>query len=126
MTWKRLGLNRHKTDSCQLVYITFDSAAITMQSLSDDGDRTRFTFDTTEHVESTGSQQAQKIGRIFKADSAFLWHRLPSVSQSRQHLPSAKEILFVTCFFNRSHDAEIVPVVIPMLVVIRMDCLKKR
>ena len=38
MTWKRLGLNRHKTDLCQLVYITFDSAAIAMQSPSDDCD----------------------------------------------------------------------------------------
>ena len=126
MTWRWLGLNRHKTDLCQPVYITFDSTAIAMQSPSNDCDRTRFTLDASEHVKSTCSQQAQEIGRIFKADSAFLWHRLPSVSQSRQHLPSAKEILFVTCFFNRSHDAEIVPVVIPMLVVIRMDCLKKR
>ena len=98
MTWKRLGLNRHKTDLRQLVYITFDSAAIAMQSPSDDCDRTRFTLDTAEHVKSTGSQQAQEIGRIIKADRAFLWHRLPRVSQSCQHLPSAKEIFFVTCF----------------------------
>ena len=98
MTWKRLGLNRHKTDLCQLVYITFDSAAIAMQSPSDHCDRTWFALDTAEHVKSTGSQQAQEIGRIFKADSAFLWYRLTSVSQSCQRLPPAKEILFVTCF----------------------------
>jgi hypothetical protein len=28
MTWKGLGLNRHKTNLCQLVYIAFHSAAI--------------------------------------------------------------------------------------------------
>ena len=38
MAWKRLGLNRHKTNLCQLVYIAFDSAAIALQSLSDDCD----------------------------------------------------------------------------------------
>lgn len=98
MTWKCLCLNRYKTDLCQLVYITFDSAAIAMQSPSDDCDRTRFTLDASEHVKSTCSQQVQEIGRIFKAYSAFLWHRLTSVGQSCQHLPSAKEILFATCF----------------------------
>ena len=98
MTRKRLDLNRHKTDLCQLVYITFDSAAVAMQSPSDVCDRTRFALDTTEHVKSTGSQQAQEIGRIFKADSALLWYRLTSVSQSCQDLPSAKELLFITCF----------------------------
>ena len=98
MTWQSLGLNRYKTDLCQLVYITFDSAAIAMQATSDDCDRTWFALDTSEHVKSTGSQQAQEIGGIFKADSAFLWYRLTSVSQSCQRLPPAKEILFVTCF----------------------------
>ncbi|OGB87642.1 MAG: hypothetical protein A2535_01680 [Burkholderiales bacterium RIFOXYD2_FULL_59_8] len=98
MTWKNLGFYRHKSDLCQLVYITFDGAVIAMQSPSDDCDRAWFTLDTAEHVKSTGSQQAQEIGRIFKADSALLWHRLTSVSQSCQLVPSAKEILFVTYF----------------------------
>ncbi len=69
-----------------------------MQSPSDDRDRTRFTLDTAEYVESSGSQQAQKIGRVFEADCAFLWYRLARISQSRQGLSSAKKILFVTCF----------------------------
>ena len=69
MTWKRLGLDRHKANLCQLVYIAFDSAAIALQSPSDDCDRTRFTLDAAEHFKSAGSQQAQQIGRVFKADS---------------------------------------------------------
>jgi len=80
MTWKRLGLNRHKPDLCQLVNITFDSAAIAMQSPSEDCDRTRFTLDIAEHVKSTGSRQALEVGRIFKADIALLRHRLTCVS----------------------------------------------
>jgi hypothetical protein len=48
-----------------------------MQSLSDDCDRTRFTLETKKHVKSTGSQHAQELGRIFKANRAFLWECCP-------------------------------------------------
>lgn len=98
MTCKRLGLYRHESDLCQLIHTTFDGAAIAMQSPGDDRDRSWFTLDTAEHVKSTGSQQAPEIGRIFKADSAFFWHRLTSVSQSCQHFSSTTEFLFVTSF----------------------------
>jgi hypothetical protein len=65
-----------------------------------------FAQDRTFQLPSTlSSQQAQKIGRIFKADGAFLCHRLTSVSQSCQHLPSTKEILFITCFKGDIFDA---------------------
>jgi hypothetical protein len=62
MTWKRLGLNRHKANLCQLVYIAFDSAAIALQSPSDDCDRPGLALDTAENVKPTGSQQAQELG----------------------------------------------------------------
>ena len=37
VTWKNLGFNRHQTRLRQLINITFDGAAITMQPSGNDG-----------------------------------------------------------------------------------------
>ena len=94
MTWKSLGLNRHKTDSRQLVYVTFDSAAITMQAPSDD---------ITHYTPVIASVQC--MGDVRKLVTSHLSLRISPDFTSKLAIPThLRDVVRIIDNFSISHD----------------------